>query len=184
MPNTTDFTAMGPSAVVVMGVCASGKSTFAAELARHLGCDFHEGDAFHCDANIAKMRGGAPLTDADRWPWLDRLAVAIGASVKTGGLAVAACSALKRSYRQRLTASAGVPMTFLMLKASPAELARRLASREGHYMPAALLASQLAALEEPSQDEPALIMDACKSPTELLELACAWLPTHSAAEAL
>ncbi|RAK52444.1 gluconokinase [Phenylobacterium deserti] len=167
-----------------MGVCASGKSTFGAQLASRLGCIFHEGDSFHSDANIEKMRGGTPLTDDDRWPWLDHLAAALGASARSGGVAVAACSALKRSYRQRLSASAGVPLRFLMLKAPAEELTRRLASRQGHYMPPTLLASQLAALEEPCAGEPALIMDACRPADELLDEACRWLTCQPSIAAL
>ncbi len=141
-----------------MGVCGCGKSTLMRELADRLGCTGFEGDAFHGEANVAKMRAGHPLDDADRWPWLDRLGAAIGAAVRGDGLAVAACSALKRSYRERLEQAAGVPLLFVLLDGDRAELAERLSARQGHYMPASLLDSQLATLERPAADENALAL--------------------------
>ncbi|WP_316747210.1 gluconokinase, GntK/IdnK-type [Sphingomonas sp. A2-49] len=135
-----------PRAIVVMGVSGSGKSTLAARLATHLGCPMLEGDAFHGAANVAKMQAGRPLDDADRWPWLDRLGHAIGAAAAADGMAVAACSALKRSYRRRLRAASFCPLAFVLLDTGRDELARRLAGRTGHYMPVSLLGSQMATL--------------------------------------
>lgn len=175
MADFPDPVRIRPRAIVVMGVCASGKSTFGARLAEQIGCDFLEGDAFHSEAAVAKMRAGEPLTDEDRWPWLDRLSAALDEAVRSRGVAVAACSALKRAYRDRLTASVDAPIAFLMLKAPREALARRLETRKGHYMPPSLLDSQLAALQEPQADEPALILDAALSLNELSQAAGAWL---------
>lgn len=141
-----------------MGVCGCGKSTLMRHLAERLGCGGFEGDSFHGEANVAKMRAGQPLDDGDRWPWLDRLGAAIGAAVRDDGLAVAACSALKRSYRERLERAAGVPLLFVLLDGERAHFARRLARRKGHYMPPSLLDSQLATLERPGTDENALVL--------------------------
>jgi len=152
-------------AIVVMGVSGCGKSTLAAQLAARLACPNFEGDDFHAAASIAKMRAGEPLDDADRWCWLDRLGAAIGAAVVGEGLAVAACSALKRRYRERLERAAGVPLLFVLLDGAPQEIADRLAARIGHYMSPSLLDSQFAALERPAADERALVLD-CDRPVE------------------
>lgn len=133
------------------------------KLADRLGCAGFEGDSFHGEANVAKMRAGHPLEDTDRWPWLDRLGAAIGEAVRRDGMAVAACSALKRSYRARLERAAGVPLLFVLLDGDRSELARRLAGRTGHYMPPSLLDSQLATLERPAADENAMVL-ACSWP--------------------
>lgn len=127
-------------------------------LADRLNCAGFEGDLFHGEANVAKMRAGHPLEDSDRWPWLERLGTTIGTAVRSDGLAVAACSALKRSYRERLEQAAGVPLLFVLLDGEPAAFAERLAHRKGHYMPPSLLASQLATLERPAADENALVL--------------------------
>lgn len=141
-----------------MGVSGCGKSTLMRALADRLGCPAFEGDAFHGAANVEKMRAGRPLCDADRWPWLDRLGTAIGGAVHHDGLAVAACSALKQRYRQRLEAAAGVPLLFVLLDGERAAIAQRLQKREGHYMPPSLLDSQFAALERPTAAERALVL--------------------------
>ncbi|UAK26493.1 gluconokinase [Sphingomonas nostoxanthinifaciens] len=143
-----------------MGVSGSGKSTLGAMLAGTLDAPFLEGDAFHPAANVAKMHSGEPLTDEDRWPWLDRLGRALGEAVIERGTAVAACSALKRSYRVRLREAAGMPITFVLLEADRQELMRRMSERPGHFMPTSLLDSQLDTLELPGSDEPAIILDA------------------------
>jgi gluconokinase len=166
-----------PLAIIVMGVSGSGKSTLGALLSRMLGCSFFEGDAFHDAASVAKMSVGQPLSDDDRWPWLDRLGVAIGDGVASRGLAVGACSALKRSYRDRLGAAIGAPTRFVLLDNSREELLRRLNSRPDHYMPASLLDSQLAILERPQAHEPAVALDASVPPDQLCEAALAWLET-------
>ena len=95
-------TGTGPRAVIVIGVSGSGKSTLGSALARALDCGFLEGDQFHSPEAVARMACGIPLTDEDRWPWLDRLGQAIGAKVAAEGIVVAACSALRRAYRERL----------------------------------------------------------------------------------
>jgi len=162
-------------AIIIMGVSGSGKSTLAALLADRLACPFFEGDSFHSEASVAKMRGGQALTDADRWPWLDRLGAAIGLAVAGQGRSVAACSALRRAYRDRLRAAIAAPTAFVLLEADRNELTRRLENRPGHYMPASLLDSQLATLEKPAADELALALDATLSPELLADRVLDWL---------
>lgn len=143
--------------IVVMGVSGSGKSTVGAALAAALGVAFVDGDALHPPANIAKMAAGIPLDDADRAPWLD----AVGATLAHGAVPdgiVVACSALRRVYRDRLRQLA--PSTlFLSLQGTRDLLAQRIGGRQGHFMPAALLDSQLAAFEPPQPDERAIVID-------------------------
>lgn len=162
-------------AIIAMGVSGSGKSTLGALLASKLDCRFLEGDAFHDARAIAKMSAGQPLDDDDRWPWLDRLGQAASQALASGGRVVAACSALRRRYRERLRDAISAPTRFVLLDASHDELVRRLTHRSGHYMPASLLHSQLATLERPEVDEPVLTLDAAASPDQLCELAQAWL---------
>jgi gluconokinase len=177
---TTAAPRIAPKAIIVMGVSGSGKSTLGPLLAGTLNCRFLEGDAFHGPDNVAKMSAGQPLQDEDRWPWLDRLGAALNAATLTDGIGVAACSALKRRYRERLQAAVQAPMAFVFLKADRDELTRRLNNRPGHYMPASLIASQFEALEVPGADEPVLALDARRPPQELCAAACAWLaePPH------
>jgi gluconokinase len=158
-----------------MGVSGSGKSTLGAILAQALDCPFLDGDDFHHAVAIAKMSAGEPLTDDDRWPWLDRLGRAMGQTLASGGTAVAACSALRRSYRDRLRAAISAPTRFVLLDASPDELRRRLDHRIGHYMPASLLDSQLATLERPGADEAATSLAAVASPQYLRDATLTWL---------
>lgn len=158
---------MPPFAIVTMGVSGCGKTTLTAHLAAYLECPAFEGDDFHSPASIAKMRAGQPLADDDRWPWLDRLGAAIGTGVAEGGIAVAACSALKRSYRERLEHAAGVPLLFVLLDGERDEIAAHLATRQSHYMPLGLLDSQLVTLERPGNDERALTLH-CYAPVEAL----------------
>ena len=148
--------------VVVMGVSGSGKSTVGAALARALAVPFVDADALHPEANRAKMAAGIPLDDADRAPWLD----AVGA-VLAAGPVVVACSALKRTYRDRLRAAAP-ELRLVFLDGSPALLASRMAARPGHFMPASLLDSQLAALERPAPDEHAITADIAAPVTEIV----------------
>jgi gluconokinase len=148
---------MSGCVVVLMGVSASGKSTVAARLAQRLGWDFAEGDNFHPAANVAKMAAGQPLTDTDREPWLAAVAAWIDAELQAGRQGVITCSALKRSYRDRLRRA---NVRFVYLRVPRAEIEHRLANRPGHFMPASLLDSQLAALEPPGADEAALTVDA------------------------
>jgi gluconokinase len=150
------LSAPSPIAVVVMGVSGSGKSTVGAALARHLGVVFRDADEFHPAANVTKMSAGIPLTDEDRWPWLDAIAAALAEAGREGRGIVVACSALKRVYRDRLRAAARRPLVFVHLTGSPTTLAKRMQTRQGHFMPASLLDSQLATLEPPSPDEGAI----------------------------
>ena len=162
-------------AVIAMGVSGSGKSTLGALLARKLDCPFLEGDDFHDARAVAKMSAGLPLDDDDRWPWLDRLGLAVGEALASKGQVVAACSALKRGYRERLRGAIAAPTRFVLLDARHEELLRRLPQRSGHYMPASLLDSQLATLERPGADEAVLTLDASAPPERLCEITQAWL---------
>lgn len=146
----------GLAALVVMGVAGAGKSTVGAALAARLGCAFRDADSFHPPANIAKMKSGTPLTDADRSPWLAAIAAWIDAQRAAGRLGVVTCSALKRRYRDVLTGGR-TDVRLVYLKGEMALIARRLAARRGHFMPAALLESQFDALEEPGPDEAPIV---------------------------
>jgi gluconokinase len=153
--------------IVVMGVSGSGKSTIATLLARELGCPFKEGDAFHPPANVEKMKSGTPLTDEDRWPWLERIAAEIAGWRITGGSGIVTCSALKRAYRQVLTG--GEPdVTIVYLKGDRAVIEQRLKARRGHFMPVTLLDSQFAILQEPGEDERAIAVDVGPAPPAIV----------------
>jgi gluconokinase len=141
-----------PCALIVMGVSGSGKSTIADELAERLGWRSEDGDRFHPASNIAKMSAGHPLTDEDRWPWLQAIADEIDRLCKAGERAVIACSALKRTYRDILVHGRG-DVRIVYLDGSQALIADRLAKRKGHFMPAGLLDSQFKTLEPPTKDE-------------------------------
>jgi len=169
-----------PLSIVVMGVSGSGKSTFGALLSRRLGCRFLEGDDFHAAASVEKMRRGVPLTDQDRWPWLDRLGSALSAAAVTDGAAVAACSALRRSYRERLRATARLPTRFIFLDNRREEIMARMRARPGHYMPPALLESQFSTLERPAPDEPAITILTDMRPEILCDQALEWLQKEPA----
>jgi gluconokinase len=132
--------------VVVMGVSGSGKTTVARQLVDLLGWPFAEGDDFHPPANVAKMRSGTGLTDADRGPWLEAVARWIGEQESAGRSAIATCSALKRAYRTALRRD-HPSVWFVHVTSVPDALQHRLETRGGHYMPASLLASQLEILE-------------------------------------
>jgi gluconokinase len=134
--------------VVVMGVCGSGKTTIGQALAHALGWPFHDADDYHPPENVAKMAAGIPLTDEDRWPWLARVADEMRRVDAEKGNVVLACSALKQSYRDRLAAAGDV--RFVHLAGDYDTIASRLARRQHKYMPAALLGSQFAALEAPT----------------------------------
>ena len=179
MPISADPAPVSPKAVgravIVMGVSGCGKSTLGAMLAQALDCPFLEGDIYHSAAAVEKMRGGQALTDDDRWPWLDRLGAAIAGTVAAQGVAVAACSALKRTYRDRLRAAIGVPVHFILLDNDRDALLARVGNRPGHYMPASLLDSQLATLEPPLPEEGAMILTTNVPASELRDRALAWL---------
>jgi fructuronate reductase len=134
--------------LVVMGVAGSGKSTIAAALARQLGREFRDGDSFHSPGNVAKMARGEALTDDDRLPWLDSIAAWLAASPGR----IVACSALRKSYRDRLRVAG--PLLFLYLDITPSTARQRVAGRHGHFMPASLIDDQFATLERPAGDEP------------------------------
>lgn len=158
MPSSPALLPSAPPVLIVMGVSGCGKSTLGALLAQTLACPFLEGDDFHSADAVDKMRNGTPLTDEDRWPWLDRLGRAIATAKEGHGGAVAACSALRKIYRDRLRATIGGPVRFVMLDNDRDALLARLGNRPGHYMPASLLDSQLATLERPLPDEGAMIL--------------------------
>lgn len=149
-----------------MGVSGSGKTTVAAGLARRLGWRFAEGDAFHPEANVAKMRAGIPLGDEDRWPWLDAIAAWIAETRGRGEHCVVACSALRRAYRERLAAGRG-DVCFVYLRGDYELVAARLARRKGHYMPLSLLRSQYDTLEEPGTEENPVVVSIVRPPEEL-----------------
>ncbi|WP_206526842.1 gluconokinase [Paragemmobacter kunshanensis] len=140
--------------LVIMGVSGCGKSTVGAALAARLGLAYRDGDDLHPAANVAKMRAGQPLGDADRWPWLDRVA----AVLKDEAPVIIGCSALRRAYRDRIRSGAGGPVRFVHLSGQRDLIAARMATRAGHYMPLSLLDSQFATLEPPGPDE-ALTVD-------------------------
>ena len=141
-----------PRVIIVMGVAGCGKSTIGARLAARNNGSFHDADDFHPASNIAKMASGQPLDDSDRAPWLERLRQEVIDAVPAGGLAVLACSALKKIYREQL--AVGTPgVAVVYLKGDAATLTSRLAARPNHYMKAGMLESQLAILEEPSSTE-------------------------------
>lgn len=135
--------------IIVMGVSSSGKSTTGRSIARRLHVPFLDGDGYHPEANVEKMRAGIALDDADRWPWLERLAVALHEAAERKGASVGACSALKRAYREYLTEKAGEPILFVYLHGSRELIGERMARRQHEYMPTSLLDSQFATLEEP-----------------------------------
>ena len=140
--------------VALMGVCGSGKTTVGRALAAALRWPFHDADDFHPPENVAKMASGVPLDDTDRVPWLAKIADTLAQGEARGEHAVLACSALKRAYRDRIAMAGDV--RFVYLKGDLPTIAARLATRKHEYMPASLLASQFAALEEP---DGALVVD-------------------------
>jgi gluconokinase len=135
--------------VVIMGVAGCGKSSVGEALAQRLGIPYRDGDDLHTPEAVEKMRQGIPLTDDDRWPWLDRVARVLASEAPI----LLGCSALKRAYRDRIRAGVGGPVTFVHLSGSRDLIAARMAARTGHYMPTSLLDSQFAALETPGPDE-------------------------------
>jgi gluconokinase/shikimate kinase len=157
-----------PNVLLLMGVSGCGKSTVAAILASRLGWPFEEGDALHPQANIEKMAAGHPLTDADRLPWLAKVAEWIDERLDAGENGLITCSALKRSYRDLINRQ-GSGVMFVFLAGSKETIAARLAARHGHFMRASLLDSQFADLEEPAADEPAIRVDIGPPAAEIAE---------------
>ncbi|WP_122520732.1 gluconokinase [Pannonibacter phragmitetus] len=141
--------------IILMGVAGCGKSSVGDAISARTGIAYRDGDDLHPAANVEKMRAGIPLTDEDRWPWLDQ----VGRELADKAPLIIGCSALKRVYRDRIRALAGGPVTFVHLAGSRDLIAGRMAQRTGHYMPLSLLDSQFAALEVPQPDEGALTAD-------------------------
>jgi gluconokinase len=159
---------MNRNVYVVMGITGSGKSTVGALLARKLSVEFVEGDDYHPIENVQRMATGIPLTDDDRASWLSALATRIREAHDAGTGLVVTCSALRRSYRDILRAAAP-ELRFVFLKGSRALISERLANRRGHFMPASLLESQLATLEEPAFDEHAWSYDISESAQKIVD---------------
>jgi gluconokinase len=157
-----------PSVIVVMGVSGSGKSTVASMLAHRLRWTYEDGDWFHPEANVEKMHHGEPLTDQDRWPWLRAIAAWIDNTRKAGTHGVVACSALKRAYRDILVGERR-DVRLVFLKGDHELIGRRIAARDDHFMPAALLDSQFAALEEPAADERPIVVSIAPHPREIVD---------------
>ncbi|MEM9471533.1 MAG: gluconokinase [Pseudomonadota bacterium] len=160
--------------VVVMGVCGCGKTTIGRKLASRLEATFIEGDELHPDSNRRKMTAGIPLDDDDRGPWLDAIAARAAGLLSTTPRVVVSCSALKRSYRDRLRA-ADRDLRLVHLTGSTALLRTRMNERRGHFMPAGLLDSQLAALQVPDADETAINLDIAEEPDAIVDRALAFL---------
>ena len=163
-----------PVRIVVMGPSAAGKSSVGAALARTLGVDFLDGDSLHPAENVALMRAGTPLTDDHRWGWLDAVGEVVD-DASAGRGVVVACSALRRAYRDRIRTYAP-DAWFLSLEVTPALAEARARAREAHFMPASLVASQLAILEPLAPDERGLTVDAALPIARLVEAAVASLP--------
>jgi gluconokinase len=161
--------------VVVMGISGAGKTTVGALLAQALGATFLDADDLHPAENVAKLRRGEPLTDADRWPWLARVRGELAGAAARAESVVIACSALKERYRAELSGSVDQRAPrFVFLTGSRELLWARLSARTDHFMPASLFDSQLATLEPPPADE-ALQLDVAEPPEVLVQRICAWL---------
>ena len=169
----------GTTTVIVMGVSGSGKTTVAQELARRQGWVFAEGDDFHPEANVAKMRQGIPLDDEDRWPWLRTIAAWIREHERSGTSTVVTCSALKRSYRDLLR-EGNASVRFAHVAPPEAVIAERIGRRRDHYMPPSLLPSQLQALQPLADDEPGLTLDTRGEPAEVVTVIQEWLGAPAA----
>jgi len=168
-----------PRHIVVMGVSGCGKSTVARRLAERTGFLFADADDYHSDENVERMRRGVPLNDADRIPWLNRLAWWLAHQDRLGRSTVLACSALRRKYRDILRS--GVPrLEFVHLDGPMHVIQLRLAHRAGHYMPASLLESQYDALEPLQPDEHGIVLELARTPDELADQAIQQLhlPVH------
>jgi gluconokinase len=153
--------------VIIFGVSGAGKTTIGQLLAEEFSWRFYEADDFHSQANTDKMRQGVPLTDEDRWPWLESLRQVIKRCLAAGENAVLACSALKEAYRRRLRLNADVKLVFL--RGDYELIANQLQQRRGHFMNPALLQSQFADLEEPTPREGAVLIQLGRSPGELVQ---------------
>ena len=157
----------GVAAIVVMGVSGAGKSTVGKLIAARLDCPFRDADSFHPAANIEKMSRGEPLTDDDRWPWLKAIADWIETHRAAGTTGVVTCSALKRAYRDVVTANQAADVRLVYLEGDFALIEARLKARKGHFMPPALLRSQFETLQEPRADEHALAVSIAGTPEDI-----------------
>ncbi|WP_083470836.1 gluconokinase [Actinomyces sp. oral taxon 414] len=166
--------------LILMGVAGCGKTTAATNLHNALGRPVAEADDFHPEANIAKMSRGAPLTDADRRPWLESLRAWMSEQADRGTRTIVTCSALKRSYRDLLVGAHG-RVFFIHLVADEEALRERMEHREGHFMPSALLPSQFADLEPLADDEDGVTVTSRPTPEQTLEAILAALETADAA---
>lgn len=151
-----------------MGVSGAGKTTIGEGLAEMLKVPFIDADHLHPKANVEKMRGGAPLTDEDRWPWLERVAKEMREAANGAGRVVCACSALRRDYRDHMIEHAGEEIVFVLLHGDRSVIARRQANRPGHFMPPELLDSQFATLEHFEADEHGITLDVRNSVDALI----------------
>jgi gluconokinase len=157
-----------PPTILLMGVSGTGKTAVGRQLAGRLGLPFLDTDGLHAPANVAKMRAGTPLTDADRAPWLEAVAAEVAGAISVDRGIVVACSALKRGYRDLLRAA--VPtLRVVHLTGSPSLVRRRLEARTGHFMPPSLLDSQFATLEPPGADEHPLVVEVSRPIDEIVE---------------
>jgi carbohydrate kinase (thermoresistant glucokinase family) len=163
--------------MIVMGVSGSGKSTVGALLASRLRWDFGDADWFHPASNVDKMHCGIPLTDEDRWPWLDAIAAWIDKTRRSGAGGVIACSALKRRYRDVLIGDRA-DVRLVYLRGDEELIARRIATRHEHFMPRSLLRSQFEALEEPGPGENPIIVSIEPLPREIVARILSALPGH------
>ncbi|MEM9574435.1 MAG: gluconokinase [Pseudomonadota bacterium] len=152
---------------VVMGVAGSGKTSIGESVAEQIGGTYIDGDDYHPQSNIDKMASGDPLTDEDRWPWLEIIS---GELARMQGIGLVGCSALKKSYRDFITKNAGEPVQFLYLNGSKELIAERMAARTGHFMPTSLLDSQFEALEEPGESENAISIDISGTEPDVVKL--------------
>jgi gluconokinase len=165
-----------PLHIVVMGVSATGKTTVGEGLAEELSCEFIEGDALHPSANIKKMSEGIPLTDEDRWPWLQAIADLVALRDREGTSTVVTCSALKKAYRDMLRAAA--PTFFVHLEAPFEVLQERMSRRTKHFMPTTLLRSQFDTLEPLDDDEAGAAVDVTPPVDEVIEEAVNAVRVH------
>jgi carbohydrate kinase (thermoresistant glucokinase family) len=164
---TVSRPAISTAVLIVMGVSGSGKSTVGGLLASKLHWEFEDADWFHPASNIEKMHKGIPLTDDDRFPWLNAVAAWIDATRQSGGYGVLACSALKRRYRDILIGDRN-DVRLVYLQGDEALISRRIATRHEHFMPSSLLHSQFEALEEPGPDESPVVVSIEPTPREIV----------------
>lgn len=158
--------------LIVMGVSGSGKSSVGEGIAAALSLPFIEGDVLHPESNVQKMSAGIPLTDEDRWPWLDKIGAELAKAEKG---VVVSCSALKKMYRDRLRQEAGGTLAFVFLDGSLEVLRDHMGKRTGHFMPLSMLDSQLSTLESPADEPLVFTQDVAHPITQIVEASVAWL---------